>query len=194
MKSFLLALFLTLPVQSAEVFTYIVAGQSNAAGVGPVNPWQLLLSDKRVFLNVAKGGTFLSDWQEGTFNFAELAYWAKGCDAILWWQGEAESCFPAPPYFDSFKTFVSALFRATGLPIIPCKIEADPLRSPPFWCDVNAAIEDSWSLPHVFPGPDLSTLIADDVEGFHLISDTLIQQAANLWDKSLTQFEQSYGN
>lgn len=164
------------------ILAIAIAGQSN----GLIFDWSLVSRDVK-WINCAKGGSFIKDWNTESKNYLELVNNINGenIKVILWWQGEAESRFGfgGLDYYQQLTNLAFNVYQSTGAKLMPCLIEKS--SNSPFNKQVNEAIIKSWKEPFILKGPDLSDLMVDDNEGYHIMGLELRREVAKRWVEAI---------
>lgn len=151
------------------------------------------------------GSSPATDWATGAPLFDSCASRIAAVGGVRFaahWQGETESVgSPGPGGYQTSETAVADSFQAIGVALIPCRLQHLISSASQTVLDmnqgqVNAAI-DAVVVAHAnaYPGPDLSGIDSEDATDLkvHLITDTAIQSAANLWWTAINADGQSQG-
>lgn len=194
------------PVDVAEPGDAAVSRDSTAGGT----VWLSLATQMANTLGVpigivpcAVGSSPATDWVTGAPLFDSCAARIAAVGGVRFaahWQGETESVgSPGPGGYEASETAVADSFQAIGVALIPCRLQHLISVGSQAVLDinqgqVNAAI-DAVVAAHAnaLPGPDLSGIQSEDATDLkvHLISNTAINAAANLWWPAINSDGQS---
>lgn len=125
---------------------WVAAGQSNMSKGFVTQDFQTIMQQSGRYgqvsvINVAVGGTFLSQWKRGTpyYNSMLEALHTPGVQGLLWWQGENEGVYgPANTWAQDFETMIKQLRKDSGISDLKVVyVRINNFSCGPYWSQIR---------------------------------------------------------
>lgn len=153
-----------------------------------------------VFVPAAKGATSITQWlpatdhQDRTTLYGSAVYRAKQAGSgqngvttvVLWWQGETDAAagMSQATYNGHLQSVANAVKADLGVNLIPCKFQTCTATAPAAGqAAVWAAIAAGGT--NITVGPDLTPIVTDSADGYHLNANMPLSRAADKWVPSI---------